>query len=342
VTRSERSEITAVIVTYESSDVIGSCLDSLAPAYEAGFAECVVVDNASHDGTASFVADRYPWVRLVRSCKNLGYGSGCNLGLRAVVTPYVLFMNPDVALGLDALKELVRFARCNSSAGLIGPAIVWPKGGYQHADALPTPRAMLRSAVGLRGSNRRPILPDAEPFTTNWICGAAMVAPTKVVREVGGFDPRFFLYFEETDLCLRVAKAGYQLWTCPSAVTTHLGGASARKVKPDLRDWGCLPEHYYPSRFYDLGKHYGLPSAVAVDLVDLSFSVLADLARIVRLRKRRRRLVDHLRRPLLSYPQRRPPLSSGQFHATACSTADRVAKDIGIRTSGQTGQETRR
>ncbi len=300
----ETAKTTVVIVTYESRDVIGLALDSLAPAHHASLAECVVVDNASQDGTASFVTAQYPWVKLVGSRENVGYGRGCNLGLREVSTPYVLFMNADVALDVCALSELVRFALANPAAGLIAPAIREPRGGYQDADALPTPLTLLREAAGLRGTHKRVILPGAAPFRTNWICGAAMLAPTELVRELGGFDPRFFLYFEETDLCVRVVKSGREVWACPSAETKHLGGASVRKVKSDLPDWDCLPEHFYPSRFYYLAKHYGLPAAVVVDLLEMALHALRDLARMLTLRDRTLRITTRLRRPLLSFPPR--------------------------------------
>lgn len=297
-----RTKVTAVIVAYESRDIIGMALDSLYQAQQAGVAECVVVDNASKDGTAAFIEEQYPWVTLVTSKQNLGYGSGCNLGLRMVHTPYVLFMNPDVNIKVDALDQLIRFADEHPQAGLIAPAIKRQAGNYQLADCLPTPMSLIRQAAGLSASEKRMILPGAAPFKTNWICGAAIFAPSNLMCTIGGFDPRFFLYFEETDLCLRVSKAGYELWAFPSAEATHASNASARKIRPDLADGGCLEEHFYPSRFYYLAKHHGLPAAVLVELSELFLKGIRDVGRLVTFRSYTNHFGARLRFPFLTYP----------------------------------------
>src|SRR5687768_169670 len=95
--------VTVVMVTYSSSRVIGESLSPLRIPHQNGLIRCVVVDNASPDGTADRISQDYPWVELVRSPGNLGYGRGCNLGFERVRTPYVMFMNPDVIIGAEAI-----------------------------------------------------------------------------------------------------------------------------------------------------------------------------------------------------------------------------------------------
>ncbi|NCB26475.1 MAG: glycosyltransferase family 2 protein [Bacteroidia bacterium] len=299
---SSETRVTTVIVTYESRDTIGEALDALDSACRSGFAKCVVVDNASADGTAKFVETHYPWVTLIAGEQNIGYGRGCNLGLTRVQTPYVVFMNPDVQVNQDALHHLVRFAADHPLAGVIGPAIKRQAGDYQCADCLPTPKTILRQAVGLQGVQPQVIQPGAQAFRTNWVCGAVMFASVELMRRLGGFDPRFFLYFEETDLCLRVARAGFEVWALPAAETGHASNASARKVRPELVDGGCLEEHFYPSRFYYLNKHYGRLQAVLVEMLELVVLGLRDIARLALLRNRPSQFSARLRAPLFCKP----------------------------------------
>ena len=99
MTRDSREvPVTVIIVTFASQDVVGRTLSALASAHDSGLLDCLVVDNASPDRTREVVASDHPWVGMIASPKNLGYGRACNLGFNEVTTPYVLFMNPDVEI----------------------------------------------------------------------------------------------------------------------------------------------------------------------------------------------------------------------------------------------------
>lgn len=262
--------VTAVIVTYNSRDVVGAALDAAARSRTRALCECVVVDNASADGTAAFVRASYPWATVVESGGNLGYGRGCNIGLERAGTKYVLFQNPDSVLEPEGLEVLIRFLDEHPRAGMIGPAIVGDDGALQHAGRLPTPRNVLALAAGrpVRGDMYRDIQPGEAPFRTDWLTGALLLGRRDVINALGGFDPRFFLYFEETDLCLRLLEAGHELWAVGEAVATHGAHASAKTSGRRLAG-GCIAEHYFPSRFYYLVKHHGWLPAVAAEAGEL-------------------------------------------------------------------------
>ena len=267
----ERKKITAVIVTYQSRDTIAETLDALEPAHEHGLCDCVVVDNASTDATADLVRERYPWVRVVVSTENLGFGRGCNLGFEAVDTPYVLMLNPDACIGEAALRTLLNFMEQHPRTGITAPATVAGNGDCQDAGLVLTPRGLVRSMLGLAGAypDQKTISPGAAPFRTTWVCGAIMLIRSDLFRELQGFDPRFFLYFEETDLCLRATTLGQELWVIGEATATHRVGASAQKTGEQL-SWGAtgnIVEHFYPSRFYYLSKHFGWLPAVGAETV---------------------------------------------------------------------------
>lgn len=307
-TTAAEAPITVVIVAYSSSETIGDSLAALASAAEEGLARVVVVDNASPDGTADRVANEHPWVELVRSPENLGYGRGCNLGFERVRSPFVLFMNADVVIGPDDLRRLLRFQQGRDRAGMTAPAtrFPWTDMFQPVGDAL-TPWSMVAEASGIPGfaPKKRPLRPGEAPFKTDWLCGAIMLVRSDAFRAVGGFDPRFFLYFEETDLCRRLNAAGWDLWGVGAATATHLAGASARKVDAALGLGNCLNEHYFRSRYYYLAKHYGSLAAAASETGELVAMGSRDFLRAVLHRPAKHELKSRLQAPVFSRPAKK-------------------------------------
>ncbi|MCC5887226.1 MAG: glycosyltransferase family 2 protein [Gammaproteobacteria bacterium] len=297
-------KVTAVIVTYNSREHIGAALAALHPPHVAGDLDCVVVDNASEDGTADWVESAQPWVRVIRSEDNLGFGRGCNLGAEEARSPYLLFLNPDAELPSDDLAVMLQFLESRSAAAITGPAIVEGSAeAVQKAGLMLTPGRLVSNALGGRKMKPWgcPIVPGSDPFETDWVCGAAMLIRTAVFRQIGGFDPRFFLYFEETDLCRRVRDAEFEIWAIGQASARHVGGASAVKVN-EARTRKYLVEHFYASRFYYLVKHFGWARAVGAEVV----SRLLEEVRRFRDRLQGRASAENAgaKRPFLRFPSR--------------------------------------
>ena len=253
-------KITAVIVSYHSRGTIDHALERLQHAHRLGLVKCVVVDNASRDGTPEYIAENFPWVTLIRSPDNLGFGRGCNLGFESVDTPYVLLLNPDAAIDNDALEVLVAFLENHPDAAMIAPATELSE-GYQEVGLLLTPSGLIRTALGDPAGypDRRTMRPGDPSVRTSWICGAIMLIRSSMFRDLGGFDPRFFLYYEETDLCLRAAQAGMEIWATGQAAAKHIGAISAQQTGGRLSsgESGELVEFFYPSRLYYLKKNFG-------------------------------------------------------------------------------------
>ena len=287
--------VSVVIVTYRSRSTIAAALAPLEQAVRHNTIECIIVDNASGDGTADFVATHYPWVRLIRSTENLGFGRGCNAGFAAATSDYVLFLNPDAVIEPAAMQSLVDVLAANPDAAAVGPAtLVGPASAaaiseakcadgnrpLQMAGMLPTPRSLIASALNRPNAfpARRAILPGEAPFQTNWICGAIMMFRADAFRALGGFDPRFFLYFEETDLCLRAARAGYELWATGTATARHICGVSAR-ASGEMVESGCIAEHFYRSRAYYLSRNFG---RVAASATEGSLAAILGVRRVIK------------------------------------------------------------
>jgi GT2 family glycosyltransferase len=277
----------------------------LQASHARGSLDCIVVDNASGDGTPARVRESEPWVELIDAGENLGFGRACNLGAARVETPYILFLNPDATLPAEALETLVAFLDEHPQAGIVAPAIREPEGGLQLAGGIPTPWRVVRAAAGLPNSypGRRAVVPGDAAFETDWVCGAVLLIRRELFEALEGFDPRFFLYFEETDLCLRAARHGAQLWAVGAAVATHENAASAVTAKSDFyRD--CIAEHFFQSRYYFLVKHHGRFRAAFAELAEVAATALNSLLR----RLTGRGVGDvgiRLRSPILELPPRR-------------------------------------
>jgi len=269
--------VTAVMVTYNSATSVGPALDAMKRCHDAGLADCVVVDNGSADGTAALLQPHASWARVILTGRNNGFGRGCNLGLEYADTPYTLFINPDAMIEPDALRTLVEYLQQHPQVGIVGPATI--TGGdsgsthhpYQRTGPRQTPGSIVLAAMpGLWKANARrfvPIVPGSEPFRTGWVCGAVFLARTSLMRQLSGFDPRFFLYWEETDVCRRADDLGFETWAVGRATASHIGGVSS--ADDDTRVDGCIARYYYQSRLYYMVKHHGWLPAVSAELGEL-------------------------------------------------------------------------
>jgi len=294
--------VTVIIVTYQSRKTIGSTLDALKRAYDSRLAAVVVVDNASQDETVDIVSENYPWVTLVRNTRNIGFGRGCNCGFNYVKTPYLMFLNPDAVIGFQSLTTMLAFMDQDRRVGMCGPSIKEPSGGVHFVGALPTPARILFMPLfsGWATRGRRYVYPGEAPAVTEWICGACMLLRKEVFEKVGGFDSRFFLYFEETDLCLRVRQLGWEIWTVGESICEHINAASAKETKAHMRG-DTISEHYYKSRFYYMVKNFGLVWAIVAEIGEIVFMGLRVVVDFVR-RRPYRSFRSRFQAPILKFP----------------------------------------
>lgn len=223
-------DVSVIIVTYNSRDVIRACLDSLAAPATLQM-EVIVVDNASSDGTPDLVAQAYPAVRLIAGRENLGYSKGVNVGIRAASGRYLLVLNPDTVVRSGAVQKLVDFMERTPDAGIVAPKLVFQDGTVQ----LSCRRFYTLTVLLLRRTPLGKLFPRAKPLrdhlmldfdhgTTrpvDWVIGAAMMVRRHAVETVGLMDERFFLYFEDVDWCYRMAQKGLKVYYIAEAVVEH-------------------------------------------------------------------------------------------------------------------------
>jgi N-acetylglucosaminyl-diphospho-decaprenol L-rhamnosyltransferase len=299
--------VTAVIVTYQSARTIARTLAAARRCHDERLLDTIVVDNDSTDGTRGVIAREADWARVILSDKNNGFGRGCNIGFAHVTSPYTILINPDAVVESEAIRTMLRFMEQEPTAGIVAPATLCGEDGgetvLQHMASCPTPWTIVRSAIPIlrRRSTFAPIVPGAAPVRTGWVAGAVLMIRTDLVRRLEGFDPRFFLYWEETDLCKRVQDAGFGVWALGTALARHVVGASSRPEKRFLP----IAKHYFQSRYYYMAKHYGWLAATAAEVSEFALEAVQSVVDGVRGRGLHR-LRRRLQAPLLSMPQADP------------------------------------
>jgi GT2 family glycosyltransferase len=230
-------DISVIIVSYQCAEALAGCLESLTGRAWGVSAEFIVVDNGSTDGAADMVRRRFGQVHLFANPDNRGFAAANNQGLAVARGRHMFFLNPDTLVHPGALERIVETLDADPTIGALGPQLVNPDGSIQpSARRFPTFVAMLhhytplRLILVLRGAYRRYMMTGFD-FTlaadVDQVMGAAMAVPRSVLDRVGPMDERFFLYFDEVDLCRRIKVAGYRVRFDPSARVTHIGGASS-------------------------------------------------------------------------------------------------------------------
>ncbi len=240
----EFSSLTRIIVSYNSAAVLPACLDAIP-----GLAT-IVVDNSSADSTREYCRRRAD-VELVESPVNLGFGAGMNLAMSRCTTPYALLINPDAVLDADNLSRLIDAAATFPEAGLIGPVIENEDGTVECSHD----RALHRRAGMVR--KRSDPTPEG-PTSVEFISGALFLVRLDLFRQLGGFDERFFLFYEDDDLSWRACAAGHPNLLVPEARALHLGGQSGT---PSAR--GAFRREFHMGRSLSLyrRKHLGWGNA---------------------------------------------------------------------------------
>jgi N-acetylglucosaminyl-diphospho-decaprenol L-rhamnosyltransferase len=281
--------VSMVVVSWNTRELLARCLEAARPEVESGRLAVHVVDNASADGSAELVRERFDWARLEGHSENLGFGRAANLGAAAAQAAWVAVANADTALRPGALDLLLEAGRRDPAAAVVAPRLVLPDGSTQHSVyGFPTlPYAALLNS-GLHHLSRdladRLAVPDrwdsARARRVPWAIGAFLLVRRQAWDEVGGFDPDQFMYAEDLDLGWRLRSRGWFTRYEPRAVVDHHGGAATEQV------WGRDPfARYWASTYGWMARRRGAARAWGVAAMNttgaaLRYAVATPLARV--------------------------------------------------------------
>jgi N-acetylglucosaminyl-diphospho-decaprenol L-rhamnosyltransferase len=225
-----------VLVSYNTGELLAKCLTSVL-AQTTAEDTVAVVDNASSDGSAGLVRERFPSVKLIANHENRGFGAANNQAIQATEGDYVLLVNPDCEVGPGSLDGFQRFMETHPRAAVAGGRLRYADGAFQHSsfrfpslfqvylDFFPLNWRLTESRL----NGRYPKEDDERAFQIDHPLGAFMCVRRAAAEEVGLFDEGFFMYAEEVDWCFRFKRAGWEVWHCPDALAVHHGGQSTRQ-----------------------------------------------------------------------------------------------------------------
>jgi GT2 family glycosyltransferase len=270
--------ISVILLNYNGEKMLAKCLPSVLQTDYDPF-EVIVVDNGSIDGSRDIVSkfqaiDKR--VKLVRNSSNLGFCLGNNIGASQAKGEYLLFLNNDITVEPDWLRELVRVVDRNSSIGaaqpkmlmMDEPTIIDSTGGYM------TPYGTLHNR-GLLNPDRETFAPQSEVLVAT---GAALLVRRDIFFKVGKFDPRFFIYNEELDLCWKIWLSGYTVVFVPAAVVYHALAWTNR----GLRAYNSFMfyyghRNYINTLFKNLTLRHFFRYAIPYTLIFLGFTIHSSL-----------------------------------------------------------------
>lgn len=289
-------DVVVGIVSYRTAALTIECLRSIdaersTPSLRI---RAVVVDNASGDtpmiARAIESNSWSSWVTLLSAPRNGGFSYGNNLALRHAYEErrpdYFHLLNPDTVVRQGAIGTLANFLETHPNVGIVGGTFEDPDGSdWQKAFRFPSLLSEVEGGLQLGWATRAlkrwvvTVGMSPVPQPTDWVSGASMMVRREVFEAIGGFDEKYFLYFEETDFCRRARKAGFSTWFIPESRVMHIRGQSTKvtTLNSELRR---LPAYWFESRRRYFVTNHGTVYAMAVDLAALLANALGSFKRI--------------------------------------------------------------
>lgn len=274
------ADLDIVIVNWNAGSKLFECLESIRhsntdPSYRLG--KCIIVDNASTDGSVEHIKDMDLPLKLIVNTQNKGFGFACNQGSKCGTSEYILFLNPDVRLFPDSLSKSVSFMKSsnNQQIGIVGIQMVDHNGTiHRNVARFPTPRSLIYQMIGFDR-----LWPHRFPphFMADWthldsrvvdqVPGSFFLVRRSLFRNLNGFDERFFMYFEDLDFAYRARMAGWINYYLSDVRAFHHGGGTTNQVRA-LRLFYILR-----SRVYYVARHFGYYDALWIVIASLVMEV---------------------------------------------------------------------
>lgn len=279
-------DVSVIVVNYYSLDEMNQCIEHIQAGTFDGVVEILVVNNSPGDGTAQCMREQYPDVVYLEPGENLGFGRACNYGFERAGGKYMLLVNPDAYVAPEAIQNAYNYFEENEQVGVVGVRLTSETGGWHpSARGFPTLLDKLMMLAGLTsrfpqsrffGRLDHTWWDHSHPKSVDWVVGAFFMIRTSACRKLEGFDPRFFIYFEEMEFCKRIKKMGMEVHFVPCAEVRHVGGASSTGEHIDeAAIEGKQISHFrmFSEALY-YGKYYGRLGPTVMLGVEWSWTML--------------------------------------------------------------------
>jgi GT2 family glycosyltransferase len=254
-------DLSIIIVNYNTENWLKGCLESIFRYFRDVNLEIIIVDNSSVDESVKFIRENFPQIKLIQNKKNSGFGAANNQGAKIAQGEILFFLNPDTLIKENIFQKIIETFKKDSKIGIIAPQLILP-------DNSPQPWAygkeqgiwqLIKSKI-YKTFTQLPKYPTAQSSGVDWVSGAALAIRRDIFEKIGGFDEKFFMYFEDRDLCQRVRKIGYKVIVLPEIKVIHFGGRSLAEDKQRKK-------LYYQSQNYYWQKHYGWFKSILMRLI---------------------------------------------------------------------------
>jgi GT2 family glycosyltransferase len=284
-------ELSIIIVNYNSFNYLEGCLKSISEKIKVIEYEVIIVDNNSTEVSLSQWAkeNRTDYIKVILLDENIGFAAANNLAVQEAKSGVLLFMNPDVFLIEDCISPILDFMKTLPAAGACAPKLLYEDLSFQNSTGFrmgilyETAEAFMLIGLIRRLTNRRLI--DSEiPVKVGWLSGAFLLVKKEVFQVTGGFDPSFFLNYEDIDFCERILNNGYDNFYFPFLKCVHLDHKSFAE------NYDKLVYTRYKSRLVYTAKHYGIMKRIIVKIIHIIGLILRILTANIIYSKNERKL----------------------------------------------------
>lgn len=282
-------DITAIIVNFNTAGLLRDAIGKLQNAAARISLKVAIIDNASRDNSVALIKNEFPACHLIANETNIGFGRANNQALALIEGRYVLLLNTDAFVGHDTLDKTMDYMDTHPQCGILGVRLVGRDGALQpSARYFPTPWNLFLARTGLNRLFTGVRLVDdmawdhASVRQCDWVPGCYFLVRKAVIDQIGLFDPRYFLYYEEIDHCLAARKAGWEVTFFADATVVHIGGESAKTTGEITAGGRQIEAMQIESELLYFRKNHGLSGVWANVLLTSAADVIVLLKRLLR------------------------------------------------------------
>ncbi|MDD3285403.1 MAG: glycosyltransferase family 2 protein [Patescibacteria group bacterium] len=255
-----------IIINYKTKELTAECIQSLFKQIKTIKFEIIVIDNASGDGSVKFLQEKFgDTIKLITNENNLGFAGANNQGAALAKGDIFLFLNSDTIIEKNFFHDYSDILKQNKQIGIISPRLLTASGENQKSAFGRFPNIF---RLITQKTKIDPILDENKKYNiVDWVSGCALIIRRDLFEQIKGWDEKFFLYYEDVDLCKRVKNCGYLSAVANKTTIIHLGGQSLAQSLKKHR-------HYFRSQDYYFRKHYGFITSLILKLARLPYELI--------------------------------------------------------------------